>query len=553
MFNKTVKNLNRLREVIQILFKYGFEEVIATTTLKRLIPAGQQAQWQRYDKPVLGYSRWERLRMATEELGPTFVKMAQFLSNRPDLLPEALIKEFEKLQNEVPAMDAEQVIALIEKETGKKINELFSSFSEQTLGSASIGQVHRATLFSGEEVAVKVQRPQARAKINSDLSLLRELVRLTENQIKKYGILNPGEVVEAFEKSMLQELDYTIELRHMEQFRKVYVNETDFYIPRPYKQYSTEKILISEYIAGCKITDVPQLEAWGLDPQKIVEKGLNIYLRQMFEFGFFHADPHPGNILVQPDGRVVLIDFGMAGKLLKQQRYAFANVFVGIANQNPKSVAVNLRKLASQNEIDSLQEFEDDLNELIENFMVYDFENAGISQFTAQLQKIIYKYKLQVPGAIFLILRALAILEGIGKLLHPRFEAFQYIRPYGFKIIAEQFSFKNQRTELTYSISQLISLMYIFPAEVKNILKMIRGGDLNLNLILKGFEQYRQSIDRTANKYMLAFLTGIFWLSSALALPHQPQLAYAGFSFSLLLGLVLLVYTFWRKKEKEEE
>lgn len=543
-FNKTVQNLQRLREVIQVLLKYGFEDLVANTALRRVIPVRTNPE---SDKPVLAYTRWERIRMVVEELGPTFVKFAQALSNRPDLLPEALIVEFIKLQNDVPPVPTDLIRQSIKQELGKAVEEIFSVFEDKPLAAASIGQVHYAVLPTGEEVVVKVQRPDASRKITADLSLLRELVRYTEGYFKNLGLLNPLEVVDTFEKTMQKELDYTGELGNMDKFRKIYGNTPNFYIPFPYKEFSTARVLTTEYIKGCKITDVPQLEAWGLDPKKIVEKGMNIYLSQIFEHGFFHADPHPGNILVRQNGTIVLLDFGMVGKLIKSQKYAFAGVFIGLANQDPKSMAANLRRLAIDSDIPNMQLFENDMYELIENFIVFGNEDAGVADFSRELQRIIYRYKLQVPGSVFLILRALAILEGVGKAIYPQLATFDIIKPYGLKLLAEQFSFRNQRNELTYSISQVISLLYVFPAEVKSILQQIRHGDLNLNLILKGYEERSQKLDTIVNKLILTLLICTLLIVSALTI-QQAYFSNFALISALILGIGLFLYGMLRRK-----
>ncbi len=540
MFEKTVRNLNRIREFINILLKYGFEDLVANTTLRRFIP--NQTKWLRDEKPVLAYSRWERMRMVIEELGTTFIKFAQTLSNRPDLLPEGLIAELEKLQSQAPAIDIELIKNTIKQEMGREVSAIFSFFDEKPLAVASIGQVHKATLPTGESVVVKVQKPDAKKQVGTDLALLRDVVRLTESYFKNFGVYNPLEIVDTFEKTMQRELDYTQELRNMEKFQKLHKDRTNFHIPFAYRNYSTAKILTTEYIQGCKISDVAQLEVWGLEPKNIIEKGLNIYLTQIFEYGFFHADPHPGNILVRPNGMLVLIDFGMVGKLLKHQKYAFAGVFVGFANQDPKMMARNMRTLSPESPISDMQAFEGAMQELIEEFIVFGDPQAGLAEFTVSLQKVIYQYKLQVPGSIFLILRALAILEGISKILYPGFETINFIKPYGLKMLGEQFSFRNQRNELVYSISQGISLMYALPAELKSILHQLRHGELNINIVQKGQEEKERRQEIQSTRMMWAFLLGIFWLSTAFTWQASTFFSLLSFGFAILAGIGL----FWQ-------
>ncbi|MCC5946398.1 MAG: AarF/ABC1/UbiB kinase family protein [Bernardetiaceae bacterium] len=553
LLDKTVNNLNRIRQVLQVLIKYGFEDVITgTPALKRLVPPKQQLAWSRAEKSVFEYNRWERLRMIIEELGPTFIKLGQLLSNRPDVLPKGLIQEFEKLQSNVAPFNAETARSIIEQELGSPIEETFLYFDNVPIGSASIGQVHRARLRNGDDVVIKVRRPNIYMKVQTDLSLLREFVKLTESYFIGIGILNPLDIVDTFERSMRSELDYNNEARHMEQFRKIYRDETLFYVPRPYREYSTDRILIIEFVSGCKITDVAQLVSWGLNPEEVAENGMHIYLNQIFNYGFFHADPHPGNVLVKPSGMIVLIDFGMVGKLMQQQKYAFAGVFISLAQQDAKMMALNLRKLAIDSEIPDMQRFEQDLSELIEDFVVLDVDDMGMAELTSRLQQIIYRYRLQVPGSIFLILRALAILEGIGKTLHPKMQTLEYIKPYGVSILAEQFSWDNITNELRYSFSQLVSMLYGAPIEVKYILKKLRKGELTFNHRLLNYEPIIRSFDGMFNRLLMALIVAALIIGASITtltpapahltseLLGLPYVSILG--FSLAIGLTLIIF-----------
>ncbi|GAB4409468.1 MAG: AarF/UbiB family protein [Microscillaceae bacterium] len=550
-FANAVRNINRLREVVQVLFKYQFRDIVWNTALRQYLPNRPLPVRPETEAPLADPERWQRLRKVAEELGPTFIKLAQLLSNRPDLIPAPLIAEFAKLQSEVPPLDFAIIEQRIEKELGGPLSNFFSYIDKQALGSASIGQVHRARLKTGEDVVIKVQRPGVGRQIQTDLALLKDLVGLTEGYFRSIGILNPRAILEVFEESMQRELDYTRELRNMELFRNIYQEEPNFYIPKPYKQFSSTKLLVTEFISGCKITDVAQLEAWGQDSRKVAERGLNIYLKQIFEYGFFHADPHPGNILIRPNGTMVLIDFGMVGRLSKANKYAFAGVMIGLANQDAKAMALHLRRLASESDIESLGHFEQDLSELIEDFMVFAPGENGMSQLTHRLQKIIHKYQLEIPGPVFLILRALAILEGVGRVLHPKFDTLRQVRPYGLKLLAEQFSFRNQRQELGYTLSQLVSLLYLFPVELKYILKKMREGELRLHWTLQGYDIFLEKIDRIANRLVLTLLIGALLIASALSLHLAPEspvmrwagipvLSWAGLGLAGLLSLALL-------------
>ena len=528
MFKNTISNLTRIRQVAEVLLRYGFEDVVTTTPLRRLVSQARRLSWQRADRQVFETTRWERVRLIIEELGPTFIKLAQAMSNRADLLPQALIDEFEKLQSNVPPFETALARQIIEEELGRPISEVFSEFDDVTLGSASIGQVHRARLLTGEEVVVKVQRPGVRDKVRSDLALLHELVRLTAGFLQKQGLANPQDVVDAFERSMSKELDYTAEARSMEQFRKLYESYTTFYIPKPFRELSTSRILVIEFVSGCKITDKPQLLAWGLSPETVAETGMDIYLTQIFEFGIFHADPHPGNVLVRPDGTVVLIDFGMVGRLTKQQKYAFAGVFIGMARQDARSMALNFRRLALTAEIPDMRAFESDLSQLIEDFANLDVKEMSMSDLADSLQTVIYNYKLQVPGAVFLILRALVILEGIGKVLHPNFNTFEFVRPYGAKIVKEQYSRDNLLSEAEYTGTQLLALLQTLPADVRQIVRKISKGELRVKVELSGYQTLLRKADQLVSRTILALLSvgGLLFSGLTLLGHYSPDMPY---------------------------
>ena len=518
MFKQTISNLTRLKQVGEVLLKYGFEDVVTTTPLRRLVSNRRRLSWQQADRAVFDTTRWERIRLIIEELGPTFIKLAQALSNRADLLPQALIDEFEKLQSNVPPFEVAVARQLIEAELKQPLEAVFSDFEDVPIGSASIGQVHRARLLTGEDVVIKVQRPGVQEKVRGDLALLHELVRLTGNFLSNYGLSNPQDVVDAFERSMSKELDYTAEARSMEQMRKLYEHYTTFYIPKPYREFSTSKILVIEFVKGCKITDKEQLTAWGLSPATVAENGMDIYLTQIFEFGFFHADPHPGNVLVRPDGSIVLIDFGMVGKLTKQQKYAFAGVFIGMARQDARSMALNFRRLALTSEIPDMRAFEADLMQIIEDFAVLDVKEMSMSDLADSLQGIIYRYKLQVPGAVFLILRALVILEGIGKVLHPNFNTFEFVRPYGARIVKEQYSRENILSEAEYTGTQLLALLQTLPADIRQIVRKISKGELRVKVELSGYNSLMRKADELVGRTILGVLCGAGLLFAGLSL-----------------------------------
>ncbi|MBL7788060.1 MAG: AarF/ABC1/UbiB kinase family protein [Chitinophagales bacterium] len=553
-FTQTIKNIQRTREIIAVLFKYGFEEVVANTPLQNFVPQNRQLTWLRNERYVLDYTRWERVRMVFEELGPTFIKGAQVLSNRPDLLPEPLITEFQKLQSNVPPFPFEEAKAIIEKELGKKLEEVFAFFNPVPIGSASIGQVHRARLLDDTEVVVKVQRPQVRQIVETDLAILKEVIRRSEKFFENNGIINPMDLVLAFEKSMQKELDYLTEARNITQFRTFYQDRKDFYVPKAFKELSTAKVLLLEFVKGCKITDVEQLTKWGVDIPEIAKTGLNIYMTQIFEFGFFHADPHPGNILIRPDGVICLIDFGMVGKLMPKDKFAFTGVFTAMALKDAKSMVNALRRLAIDDDIQDVKTLENDLNELIEDYTMLDVSESSMAEMAQRLQAIIYEHKIRVPGSIFIILRALAILEGIGKTIYPEMNVYDFVKPYGQKMLFEQFRPENVGRELLDVLNDTVRFLNSFPSEIKDILKKIRQGRISSEIRIAEYDRFIAVWHYTANRLamtllIMALVIGAAIITAADIIAHPtargiPWTAGTGYLIAALLALRLMLVSF---------
>lgn len=522
--NNTFRNINRTREILGILIKYGFEDFIANSTLRNLVTEGMRLKWLRDDKPVMSYTRWERVRMAAEELGPTFIKLAQILSNRPDIIPEELVKQFEMLQDRVPPFEWITAKAILERETDRKLEDIFEEFNEVPMASASIGQVHKAKLRTGEEVVVKIQRPAVKDQIEQDLSIIKEAVRRMDRYLKKQGVLNGEEVVRVFERAISKELDYRNEARNIERFRVMYRHRTDFYVPKPYREYSTDKVLILEFMKGCKITDVKQLREWGLSPARIVEKGMDIYLSQIFEFGFFHGDPHPGNILVDETGKIILLDFGMVGQLMKKDKYAFAGIFIAMSRSDAREMAQQMRKLAVEDNITDMRQFVYDLNDLIEDYAHLDVGESSIQDVIQRLQKIMYDYHITVPGGIFIIFRAFAILEGIGKKMHPNFKTYEFMRPYGQRLLTEQLKPENLANEAAQRFGNLTSFLNSFPIEVRGIMQKISKGKLHTEVELQGYGYALKKWDSISTREGLVYIICALMISSSIALlGHFPE------------------------------
>lgn len=559
MLKQTFRNIGRVREIISILIKYGFEDIVVNSTLRNFVSEKRRINWSRNEKPVFESTRWERIRMVVEELGPTFVKLAQIMSNRPDMLPEPLIKELTKLQDKVPPFSYEEARRIIKEETGNELEDIFAEFSKEPLASASIGQVHMAKLHNGDKVVVKVQRPEAQEAIERDLTILADIVRRADRYLKKQGVLNAGEVVKVFERSMTRELDYNNEGRNIQQFRTIYASNTNLYIPKVYKQFTTRRMLTMEFADGCKITNVEQLTEWKLNPHKLVEQGMAIYLEMIFEQGSFHADPHPGNVLVNKAGKIVLIDFGMVGHLMRRDKYNFSMVFISIAQKDARAAAEALRKLAIEENITDNRAFEYDIQELILDYASLDVSEASIADMISRLQKIMLDYQLKVPGDVYIIFRALAILEGVGKIMHPNFRTYDFIKPWGVKIMKERLKPKNIYQDATTRFNTISSLLTSLPYEVKQIMQATRKGKLRFEVEHQGYGYLLKKMDSVTNRIALTLLIAALLIGSSImaTVKFPPEMMSSlGLNYFSLVGLwiagiisVILAYSIIRRRK----
>lgn len=559
MLKQTFRNIGRVREIISILIKYGFEDIVVNSTLRNFVSEKKRISWSNKDKPVFESTRWERIRMVVEELGPTFVKLAQIMSNRPDMLPEPLIKEFEKLQDKVPPFSYDLVRKIIKEETSEELEQIFAEFNPVPLASASIGQVHMATLHNGSKVVVKVQRPEAQEAIEQDLTILADIVRRADRYLKRQGVLNAQDVVKVFERSMTRELDYTNEGRNIQKFRSMFSHIHHLYIPKVYKQYTTKRMLTMEYAEGCKITNIAQLREWKLNPEKLVEQGMAIYLEMIFEKGSFHADPHPGNVLVNSSGKIILIDFGMVGHLMRRDKYNFSTVFISIAQQDARAAAEALKKLAIEENITDHRAFEYDIQELITDYASLDVSEASIAEMIARLQKIMLDYQLKVPGDIYIIFRALAILEGIGKIMHPGFRTYDFIKPWGKKVIQERLKPKNIYHDLTARFNTVSALFTSLPYEVKQIMQATRKGKLRFEVEHQGYGYLLKKMDSVTNRISITLIiTALLIGSSIMATVTFPDhlMSTVGLNYFSLTGLwiagclfLILIYSIVRRRK----
>ncbi|HRJ16558.1 MAG TPA: AarF/ABC1/UbiB kinase family protein, partial [Saprospiraceae bacterium] len=326
--------LARYEKVISVLLKYGFEDVAAHPPFNRFLPKLNKIIPLRDGKPVYEYTRYERIRMVCEELGTTFIKFAQIAANRPDVLPEALLSELEHFQDRVPFVPSQDIVSVIQEDLGKLPEELFEHFDNQPLASASIAQVHRARLVGGKEGVLKIMRPGIDDTIEEDIHILKQLAGLMEAYFPQYQAFQPMELVKMFERSIRKELKFSIEANNLRRFAQQFRGHEGIYVPDLYPEFCSDRILCMEFIDGVKITDPEAISRCGFTGPELALAGINLYFEQVFTHGFFHADPHPGNIFVLPERQICFIDYGMMGSIVDSDRDMLADLLLSVSNRD---------------------------------------------------------------------------------------------------------------------------------------------------------------------------------------------------------------------------
>jgi len=549
IIGRAYRHLNRYRHILTVLFKYGFGDLVDILKIEQYLEIGLQMISRKRREQVEKLSRAERVRMVMEELGPTFIKLGQILSTRPDLIPVEFIQELSKLQDNVPSFPYPEARQIIESEIGRPLEDIFQHFENTPLAAASIGQVHRAQLKDGEEVVVKVQRPGIRKIIEVDLEIMLHLASLMERHLEELQVHRPVRIVQEFARTLEKEIDYTIETSHIERFARQSMDDPTVYVPKVFRDTTTERILTMEYIDGIKASEIDRIEREGLDRKIITARGADLILRQIFDYGFFHADPHPGNIFVLPDNVICYIDFGMMGSIDRQTRESFADLIYTVIHHDESRATQILLKLTEYDEKPDVRVLERDLTEFIGQHLYVPLKDLQMEKLLQQILKMISRHRLQIPQNLFLMMKALATVEGIGLLLDPDFEMIKQTIPFIQRVKMARYHPKRMANDIIRSGVEFVQLMQEIPGETREILEQMKQGKIKMEFEHKGLEPMLSTYDQISNRIAFAIVIAALIIGSALiVLSKTPPFLFGisfigiiGFLAAALMGLWLLI------------
>ncbi|MEY3013502.1 MAG: hypothetical protein RIT45_2237 [Pseudomonadota bacterium] len=547
-----IKDVARLREIAGVLARHGFGEAVNRLGLAETAGLGNLVPTRDADDHPIPTAR--RIRLAIEELGPTFVKLGQILSTRPDLVPADVIAELQHLQDNVPVLDFEAIRAQVEAEIGGPLDSVFARVDPEPLASASIAQVHRATLaHETEEVVLKVQRPAIARRIDSDLNILHFLARQVELRLPDLALMDPVGIVTEFEKAIRRELDFSQERRNIQRFQQNFQEFEGVRAPRVYEAVSTSRLLCMEYVEGVKITLAP--EKLGLDPYVIAPRMLRALLKMVFQDGYFHGDLHPGNILLQPGGQIVLIDFGLVGRLTPRQREHILDLLIGLAREDWPLVARTFFDLGIKvpGVVYDFEAFEADVVDVMERHLSgRTLSEIDVGRYFADLVDGAIRHQIKMPPTYTMVFKALMTVEGIGKTLAPEINLVEEAQPFVMELAAERYSPKRLMKEAIDGLDGLSRFLRAFPHQANQLLRDLGEGRLTVRVEPQGVGQAidaARALGRRRNRAILASAS-LLGAVHALDKPSPtvfgaPAIPLLLFALAGLLGLGALG-TSWR-------
>lgn len=508
--NRNIKNLFRLMGILMIIIGHAVKNWFNSGPLRKIIdPKGKRR-----------ISRAARFRMVIEDLGPTFIKFGQILADRPDLVSENMRIELKKLQTSARPFDDAEAISIIESELGDNIDNLFSYIDRKHIASASIAQVFRATLINGDRVVLKVQRPGIKRKIELDLKLLQIFAQRIHRLYPELNSFNLVSFVDTFGDILLKELDFTHEMANMLRFTHIFKDDDRCHVPRVYSRYCTPRLLVMEYIDGFRPDDTQGLKANGFSTQEIAENGVNIVLTMILKHGFFHADPHPGNLFIRGNNQVVLIDHGMCGTLKPKQITGLVNFLLGFSDQNSHKIAKALLVLTETKTFKELDDMEFEISELIKTYSYLDYNQVDIGNLFSDTFKVLIRYGIVIPANLYMLLKTLVTIQNVAEGLEANVSLAEMIRPYAREKIMDRFSWDAIKAKIVNSVEDYFYFVDGLPRDVKEIVTGFKNDGIKHTIRLGEEGINNKQIRAHINRLGVILLIGFMLLCSTLLITY---------------------------------
>ena len=545
-----IRDIRRLNQILRILTKHGFGFAVQQLHLEEhAIGRGiiKTRVLRRFTEPP--ESRAVRLRKVLEELGPTFIKLGQILSVRPDLVPLDLCYELSKLQDRVLPFGYEDVKKQIKESFGSYPDKIFASFDPVPFAAASLGQAHRAQLKTGENVVVKVQRPDIRKMIETDIDILYSLAQLANRYMQDIKFFDPITIVDEFSKTITKEIDFTYEAHNIDKFRKNFKDSTAVHIPRIYWEYTKSRVITTEEITGIRMSDYLTQPHSDEEKKAVAANGANAILQQIFIDGFFHADPHPGNLFILPDNAAAFVDFGIVGRLDEDTRDMVVSLLIAVSTKNMNGVLKALEMIGVFVEEESVRDFRHDISDFVERFYDIPLKQIEISTILPQAVELMTRHKLKIPPQFHIMIKAIVTMDGVARQLDPDFNTIAHTRPFVERLVHERHDPKRIFKDMVLYSSELLDILKVIPKDTYEIIKKIKKGTLKIEFEHQGLSKFIAEMDKSSNRISFSLVISALIIGSSLIIMANkgpivygfPVLGILGFVFAGLLGLGLAI------------
>jgi ubiquinone biosynthesis protein len=539
-----VSRFRRYGQIADVLVKYGFGIAI-----DELIPGVRK--WKFFQKhfpekrPV-----YERMRLAIEELGPTFIKFGQIASTRTELLPPELIEELHRLQDRVAPVPFSQVKPIFEEYCGCT-EDVFSHIDEEPIGSASIALVYRGELKDGTKVALKVQRPHIAEIIEKDLVILHSLAKRIEAVFPDLRVYNPTGMVQDFASQIRKELDFVRDGKNADRLGHNMRGMVGVRCPKIYWNYSGPRLLVMEYVEGVRVDDREGIRAFGLNPREIGKKGFYAYMKQIFEDGFFHGDPHPGNLIVTQRGDLVFLDFGIMGIIRPEKRHTFTNLLLSILENDVDLMIRSLERLGVRVKPDQMESLRDDLFIILMDYSEFELKDVNFSRVIQELITVMRRYNMQVPMTLMLMLKVIMMVADIGRSLDPEFNFSSYVSPYMEELEEKDYAGREIVRRARQSATMALEGMFELPMNLNNILKRFSSGAIKFEVAEADLQRVQHIMDRSSDKVLVGLITAALVVGSSLVIFASratitgPLLLLASlvYAVAVIIGFIALYYS----------
>jgi len=542
--NRNLRSIRRYRQIGRVLFKYGFDQLLEYLNLSHFVARGKKI-FRRSELKIARLSQAERMRLALEELGPSFIKLGQLLSTRPDVLPKSYITEFAKLQDMVPSFSFEEVRGQIRSELGTEIEDLYSSFETEPIAAASIAQVHRARTSSGEAVVVKVRRPGIVELVETDIDVLIGLAILAERHLPGSDIYDPVGLVREFARTIRREMDFSREGHTIEKIAGNFAGDKSLYFPKVFWERTSKGVLTLEFIDGIKVSDLPALERAGLDRALIARRGADAFLKMVLVHGFFHGDPHPGNVFILPENTICLLDYGMVGRLDNQLKGYLLDLLLSITGRDVDEVVSLLSYSGDLPDQLNMRALKRDLSEFIDSYYELPLQEIEVGRMLMEFIEIITTYHIKFQPDLMLLSKALITIEGMGRELDPRFDMIDHVRPFIESALKERISPRHVTRELREHFIGLATLAKNLPKDIKELLNRIHRNKFKIDLEHRGLDRFIQELDKSINRLSSSLIIAALIVGSSIIMQTNkgplllgfPVFAFLGYTIAGFIGL----------------